>query len=134
MAGRTAIIESHGQPEVAILDIVDYRIMRAVVRYHAQQPETVLEGGLGDQTVAAVTDDQERFDLVIAHYLAGAISLARAAELLDLPSLDLRTRFIRLDVPLRTAPADLAEAINDKVSSVAQAVEILRRAAPQDDS
>jgi hypothetical protein len=37
--------------------------------------------------------------------LAAAISLARAAELLDLPWLDLRTRCLRLDVPLRMAQA-----------------------------
>ena len=37
----------------------------------------------------------------------------RAAELLDLPWLDLRTRFLRLDVPLRTAPADLEDTRQD---------------------
>jgi len=47
------------------------------------------------------------------HYLPAAISLPRAAELLDLPWLDLRTRCLRLDVPLRNAPADLAEAKED---------------------
>jgi predicted HTH domain antitoxin len=48
--------------------------------------------------------------LILAHYLAGAISLGRAAELLELPWVDLRTRFQRLDVPLRVAPSDLQEA------------------------
>ncbi len=61
----------------------------------------------------AIADEQERFNLVLAHYLAGAISLGRTAELLNLPWLDLRTRFLRLDVPVRTAPADLAEARAD---------------------
>jgi len=113
LRGQTAVVESHGQPEVAILDIVDYRIMRAVMRYHAQKPEIDTEAGLSDEKVMAISDPQDRFDLVLAHYLAGAISLGRAAELLDLPWLDLRTRFLRLDVPLRTAPADLAEARED---------------------
>ena len=36
--GEATLIESHGQPEAAIVDIVDYRIMRAVLRYHARQP------------------------------------------------------------------------------------------------
>jgi predicted HTH domain antitoxin len=45
--------------------------------------------------------------------MAGAISLGRAAELLGLSWLDLRTRCLRLDVPLRTAPADLAETSAD---------------------
>ncbi len=110
LRGQTAVVESHGQPEVAIMDIVDYRITRAVMRYYAQQPEIDVEEGLADQQVARTSDPQERFNLVLAHYLAGAISLGRAAELLELPWVDLRTRFQRLDVPLRVAPSDLQEA------------------------
>jgi hypothetical protein len=113
LRGQTAVVESHGKPEVAILDIVDYRIIRAVMRYFAQVPEIDLEAGLPDQEAAARSDPQDRFNLVLAHYLAGAVSLGRAAELLDLPWLDLRTRFVRLDVPLRTAPADVGEARRD---------------------
>lgn len=113
LRGQTAVVESHGQPEVAILDIMDYRIMRAVMRYYAQKPEIDVEAGLSDQELTAISDEQERFNLVLAHYLAGAISLGRAAELLDFSWLDLRTRFLRLDVPLRTAPVDLAEAQAD---------------------
>jgi predicted HTH domain antitoxin len=113
LRGQTAVVESHGQPEVAIMDIVDYRITRAVMRYYAQRPEIDAEAGLADGEVSSTADPQERFNLVLAHYLAGAISLGRAAELLDLPWIDLRTRFQRLDVPLRTAPADLHEARRD---------------------
>jgi len=110
LRGQTAVVESHGQPEVAIMDIVDYRITRAVMRYHAQQPEIDVEEGLADQQVTSTSDPQERFNLILAHYLAGAISLGRAAELLELPWVDLRTRFQRLDVPLRVAPSELQEA------------------------
>ena len=110
LRGQTAVVESHGQPEVAIVDIVDYRITRAVMRYYAQQPEIDVEEGLADQQVTSTSDPQERFNLILAHYLAGAISLGRAAELLELPWVDLRTRFQRLDVPLRVAPSDLQEA------------------------
>jgi predicted HTH domain antitoxin len=110
LRGQTAVVESHGQPEVAIMDIVDYRIIRAVLRYYAQQPEIDVEEGLADQQVTSTSDPQERFNLILAHYLAGAISLGRAAELLELPWVDLRTRFQRLDVPLRVAPSDLQEA------------------------
>jgi predicted HTH domain antitoxin len=113
LRGQTAVIESHGRPEVAILDIIDYRIIRAVMRYYAQEPDIDAASGLAGEQVMALSDTQERFNLVLAHYLAGAISLGRAAELLDLPWLDLRTRFTRLDVPLRTAPVDLAEARAD---------------------
>jgi hypothetical protein len=111
--GQTAVVESHGQPEAAIIDILDCRILRAVMRYHAQRPDVDVEVGLANEEVAALTGVQDRYNLVMAHYLAEAISLSRAAELLGLSWLDLRTRCLRLDVPLRTAPADLAEARAD---------------------
>lgn len=110
LRGQTAVVESHGQPEVAIMDIVDYQITRAVMRYYAQTPAVDVEEGLSDQQVMSTSDPQERFNLVLAHYLAGAISLGRTAELLELPWVDLRTRFQRLDVPLRVAPSDVHEA------------------------
>ena len=110
LRGQTAVVESHGQPEVAIMDIVDYRITRAVMRYYARQPGIDIEEGLADQQVTSTSDPQERFNLILAHLLAGAISLGRAAELLELPWVDLRTRFQRLDVPLRVAPSDLQQA------------------------
>jgi hypothetical protein len=111
--GRTAIIESHGQPEAAIVDIVDYLIVRAVMRYYSQRPPIAIVAGLTDDQAAAVKGEQERYDLIMAHYLASAISLSRAAELLGLTWVDLRARAIRLDVPLRTAPADAAAAQAD---------------------
>jgi predicted HTH domain antitoxin len=113
LRGQPAVVESYGQPEVAIIDIVDYYILRAVMRYYAHQPEINPEAGLPDQEVEAISDPQERFDLVLAHYLAEAISLGRAAELLDLSWLDLRTRCLRLDVPLRAGPIDVDEARSD---------------------
>jgi hypothetical protein len=84
--------------------------MRAVLRYHARQPAIDKEAGLPDELAHSLQNDQDRFDTVLAHYLASAINLGRAAELLDLPWLDLRTRFLRLDVPLSTTPSDLSEA------------------------
>ncbi|MGC9332593.1 MAG: hypothetical protein ACP5JJ_00475 [Anaerolineae bacterium] len=110
LRGQTTVVESHGEPEVVIMDIVDYRITRAVVRYYSQRPVIDVEQGLPDEQAAETSDAQERFDLVLAHYLAGSISLGRAAELLELPWLDLRTRFQRLDVPSRVAPIDVDEA------------------------
>ena len=111
--GRTALIESHGQPEVAIIDIVDYHIVRAVMRYHAQPLEMDVEAGLSEQEVETLSEPQNRYNLVLGHYLAGSVSLSRAAELLGLTWLDLRTRFLRLDVPVRAAPADESEAKAD---------------------
>lgn len=122
--GRTAIIESHGQPEAALIDISDYLIVRAVMRYYGQRPPIEVEAGLTDEAVSTLADEQDRYDLVFAHHLAGAISLSRAAELLGSTWLDLRTRCLRLDVPLSMAPATLDEARADadvalKLSTVA---------------
>ena len=108
--GQTVIIDHHGQPEVAIIDIADYHIMRALAHYYAHEPQVEAGGGLSDEAVAAQSDLQAQYNLVLAYYLAEEISLARAADLLDLPPLDLRTRFLRLDVPLRMGPASADEA------------------------
>lgn len=107
--GQTTIVENHGQPEAAIIDIIDYRIVRAVLRYHANPLEIDPEAGLPDSVLAGVDDPQARFDLVLAHYLARAISLGRVAELLDLAWADLRFRFNRLDVPIFVGPENMEE-------------------------
>jgi hypothetical protein len=119
MRGQTALIESHGKPEAAIIDIVDYLIVRAVLRYHARPPQIDVDAGLTAAAAAAAPDLQARYNLVLAHYLADAISLSRAAELLDLSSFELRLRFVRLDVPLRLGPATIEDALAE--------VETLRR-------
>lgn len=111
--GQPAIVENHGQPEVAVIDVCDYRIMRAVMRYYVQPITIDITKGLTDKELSTISSVQQRYNLVFAHYLAGAISLAHAAELLLLSWLDLRTRCLRLDVPLRTAPADMTEARAD---------------------
>ncbi len=51
-----------------------------------------------------------RWSLVVDLYLDQQISLSKAAELLDMPTLELRARFAQLGIPLRSGPADLAEA------------------------
>lgn len=117
--GQTVVIEHHGHPEVAIMDIVDYHILRALVRYYAHSPHVETGEGLSDDAVSAQSSLQAKYNLVLAHYLAEEISLGRAAELLDMPWLDLRTRCLRLDVPLRPAPADSAEAEEDVANAAA---------------
>ena len=119
MRGQTAVIESHGKAEAAIIDIVDYLILRAVMRYHARPPQIDGDAGLTDAAVDVLPDLQARYNLVLAYYLADEISLSRAAELLKLPSFSLRLRFVRLEVPLRLGPATIEEALAE--------VETLRR-------
>jgi len=122
LRGQTALVEHHGQPEVVIIDIVDYCILRAVMRYYARRPQVDAAAGLAERDVAELSDPQDRFNLVLAHYLGGAVSLGRAAELLGLSWLDLRTRCLRLDVPLRTAPGELSEARADAEAAEAWAM------------
>lgn len=100
--GQMAIVEGHGRAEVAILDVVDYWLMRAVMVYYAHPtppPPTIT--GLTTDMVDAIEETQERYNLVMAHYLAEAISLGRAAELLGLTWLDLRMRAVKLAIPQR---------------------------------
>jgi prevent-host-death family protein len=110
--GQTVVVESHGQPEAAIIDIFDYHLLRAVLAYHTHKP-AIDQMGLDNERVAAFSTIEEQVKVVIAHYLAEAISLSRAAELLGTSWLDLRTRFFRLDIPLRSAPATIDETLSD---------------------
>ncbi|KAA3656703.1 MAG: hypothetical protein DWQ04_30310 [Chloroflexi bacterium] len=117
--GQTVVVEHHGQPEAAIMDIMDYYLIRAVLFYHIHTPQIDADAGLSDEAVAALTSLPEQVHLVIAHYLAGAISLSRAAELLELPWLDLRTRCLRLDIPIRNAPISSDDITTDLENAAA---------------
>jgi predicted HTH domain antitoxin len=58
-----------------------------------------------------LTDDPElRWGVVVGAYLDQQINLGKAAELLGVDELSLRERFLDLGVPLRTGPAELADA------------------------
>ena len=107
--GQTVLIENHGQVEAAIMDIIDYRILRALILYYAHPPK-INPQGLEVQALQNVENPQEKYNLVLAHYLAGVISLGRTAELLELHSLELQTHFVRLDVPLNLGPKDVQDA------------------------
>lgn len=109
LRGKTAIVESHGLPEVAIMDVIDYYLQSAALNYFTQAPKVRAKEGLGDGTVAKLDSEQERYNLVLAYYLSEAISLGRAAELLNLPWVDLRMRIARLDIPLYLGPGDIEE-------------------------
>ena len=125
--GQTVLVESYGEEQVAIIDALDYRLLRAAAFYRARRdaPDpTAIPQGLSAETVAtavaqAQEDPQVAWDLVIATYLDGHISLGRAAELLRLSRFDLTTLFNRLELPLRLgvdSPAEVqaeVEALRD---------------------
>ncbi len=109
LRGKTAIVESHGLAEVAIVDVVDYYLQSAALHYFTQSPKVDANEGLLEETIAKAETEQERYDLVMAHYLSESISIGRAAELFNLPWVDLRMRLARLDVPLYLGPRDIEE-------------------------
>jgi hypothetical protein len=113
--GYTVLIENHGQAEAAIMDIVDYRLLRAFLNYHARSPK-IDSKGVDPKQLAEKDDPQSVYDFVLAHYLAGAISLGKVAELLDLPFLDLQFRFRRLDLPLKLG-AEESQSVQDEVDA-----------------
>ena len=120
--GQPIIVESYGEEQVAILDATDYRCLRALAAYHAQPSHTgpahdrsLVPAGLDaadvEKSVAQSSGDpQAAWNLVLAAYFDGQISLGRAAELLNGSRFDLQQRFNRLGLPLRTGPTDLDEA------------------------
>lgn len=120
--GHTLIVESYGEEQVAIMDVVDYRLLHAVAAYHTRPPqaaprndEAMAPRGLSQETVQTAIDNangdvQAGWDRVIAAYLDGDVSLGRAAHLLDLSRFELTERFNRLNLPLRLGPANAEEA------------------------
>jgi predicted HTH domain antitoxin len=114
--GDTVLVESYGEQQIVLLDILDYRIMRAVAAYHTSSPA---RSPLLDPKVEPVgltetdllrSEPQVRWNRVIAAYLDGQINLGRAASLLELSRFELDERFHRLDVPRRMGSETLGEA------------------------
>ncbi len=103
--GQTIVVEEDGHPEAAIIDMVDFQILRAVLSYHAGSSAVDPEAGLSDDEVAGLSG-QELVDVALAHYLDDSISLSRAAEVLRTTWVELRRRLARLGVPVWTAPED----------------------------
>lgn len=122
--GRTtiemALVENYGDPDVAIMDIADCRLLRADMRYLARKnaghlwdratsnPETE---GLSQGDVDALPDLEDRHDSALAGYLDGEISLDRTAEL---PGMS----WIELHVPSSTAIDRGAEPASTRWSQV----------------
>jgi predicted HTH domain antitoxin len=106
---------------VVIIDIIDYRLLLAAVYFYAHPGEVDQLAGLSTEMVDSVSSLQEKYNLILSHYLAQAISIGRAAELLGLSAFDLRIRCLRLNIPLRLAPESVAEALADGEEAIASA-------------
>jgi prevent-host-death family protein len=126
--GEAIIVESYGEEQVAVIDATDYRILCAVAVYHAPSSQTDRAGRAGTELVGlseaqleeAVRETggalQQRWNAVIAAYLAGQINTGRAATLLSLSSFELDDRFRRLGIPRRIGP-DTAEEAQSEIGT-----------------
>lgn len=77
-----------------------------LARLSRQQPDLV------NRAMRRLLDEDAelRWAVVVSAYLEHEINLGRAAELLEMHELELRDRFVKLGIPLRIGPADVAEA------------------------
>ena len=77
-----------------------------VFKLRERQPELMA------QVIRHLVEEDEdiRWSVVVGAYRDEQINLGKAAELLSLPEIELRQRFIELGIPLRVGPADVAEA------------------------
>ena len=120
------IVESYGQQEAALLDILDYRLLRAVASWSVclsslQMEDTGKtntlkepnEKRLAQLTEESCGDTQISWNMIIAAYLNEEISLGRAAQLLGLSRFELADRFQRLELPLVPAHRNKQEILDE---------------------
>lgn len=117
--GDAVLVESYGEEQVAIIDALDYRLLRATAVYRSQRdapaysstavPQGLTTAALETIVAQAQGNPQAAWETVIAAYLDGHISLGRAAELLNLSRFELTKRFNRSGIPLNLGAASVAE-------------------------
>ena len=95
--GEVTVVESSGHEPIVLMDLLDFRLLRALARCAIDEKERAQEPEDSDAKV-------------LQAYLAEEINLGKAAELLNLSRFELQARFLRLGVPLRIGPTTLDEA------------------------
>jgi hypothetical protein len=100
LRGQPTIVENHGQPEVIIVDFMDYLVLQAIVHFYSIEkpaqfaPQESLEAELAGLGL------QERYNLAMAYYLSKQCDVKRLGELLQTSPVSLSECFKRLDIPL----------------------------------
>ncbi len=115
--GYTVLVENHGQPEVVIVDIIDFQLQRAAMHYFGFPKEFEQDIEISEAGLKSLPSDQDRFNLVIGHYLAIHMSIGRSAELLGMSSPELQVRVMRSGVPLRMGP-ESKEALDNEMKVI----------------
>lgn len=113
LRGQTAVIESHGQPEAALMDIVDFQLQRAAMQYLGNPQKFEVDMEINPEIFDALPDEQARYNLVLGHYLSLHLSMAKAGELLGMTFHEIRSRLVRLGIPLRLGPTTADEVRNE---------------------
>ena len=93
--GYTVFVQSYGEDQIVLLDLLDYKILKALVDYALREATDLRAGDVNE---------------VMHRYLDEQISLAKASEILGLSRYELMERFERLEIPLRLGPETLEDA------------------------
>lgn len=111
--GYTVLVENHGQPEVVIVDIIDFQLQRAAIHYFSSPQEYAEDIEINEASLETLPTNQDRFNIVIGHYLAVHISIGRSAELLGMSTPELMVRLSRSGIALRFGPESQEELDNE---------------------
>ena len=93
--GELAVVARGGEERIVLLDALDYRLLRALAFF-----VTGRDADLGDSFDGRVLRD----------YLDEAISLGKAAQLLQVSRFELEASCQRLGIPLRRGPLSIEDA------------------------
>jgi predicted HTH domain antitoxin len=100
--GHTIFVQSYGEDQIVLLDLLDYKILKALVDYALQETGDLQAGDVNE---------------VMRLYLDEQISLAKASEMLGLSRYELMDHFERLGIPLRLGPETLEDAQEEIASA-----------------
>jgi predicted HTH domain antitoxin len=100
--GHTIFVQSYGEDQIVLLDLLDYKILKALVDYALRETTELQAGDVSE---------------VMRLYLAEQISLAKASEMLGLSRYELMDHFERLGIPLRLGPETLEDAQEEIASA-----------------
>lgn len=119
--GRPVVVESYGEEQLVLLDVIDYRLLQAAAQYQRGRetpvntpglvPRGLTEAELAQALSRANGDAQARWNRVVTAYLDGDINLGRTADLLGLQRFDLMDRLDRLGLPLLAGALSREEAL-----------------------
>ena len=103
--GHTIFVQSYGEDQIVLLDLLDYKVLKALVDYTLRETNDLQ------------ADDVDDVNEVMRLYLDEQISLAKASEMLGLSRYELMEHFERLGIPLRLGPETLEDAQEEIASA-----------------